>query len=248
MRASGRPKWEGETDNKAAVGLDAKWGIQPNLYLDVTASPDFSEVESDPFIYQLSPYENYLQENRPFFTEGSRYFSLSSGDEYHDGGTQPLLFAAHPEPEVRGQGLRARRADSASASSAPSTRRSARRGSPSSASSASRRISSRTPRSGSITPASMTGRSRNQNVALDYNFNFKDFYYIRGMGAFTFNEGVSNVAQRHPPASIPEGAGRRPADHVGLPADRGQRRHPDRLYRPGRRPVLRPHDRLCLAL
>ena len=75
-----------QTDTKVAGGIDAKWGIKPNLYLDVTASPDFSEVESDPFIYQLSPYENYLQEHRPFFTEGSRYFTLGSNDEYDEGG------------------------------------------------------------------------------------------------------------------------------------------------------------------
>ena len=91
-------KWEGEKDNKAAFGLDAKWGIRPNLYLDVTASPDFSEVESDPFIYQLSPYENYLRENRPFFTEGSQYFELSSGDEHDSGGLSLFYSRRTPNP------------------------------------------------------------------------------------------------------------------------------------------------------
>ena len=67
-------KVNGEKENKIATGLDLKYCILPNLILDMTASPDFSEVESDPFIYQLSPYENYFQENRPFFTEGGQYF------------------------------------------------------------------------------------------------------------------------------------------------------------------------------
>jgi len=40
----------------------------------MTASPDFSEVESDPFFYQLSPYEYYLGEKRPFFQEAGQYF------------------------------------------------------------------------------------------------------------------------------------------------------------------------------
>ena len=44
------------------------------MILDLTASPDYSEVESDPFIYQLSPYEISLYENRPFFSEASSYF------------------------------------------------------------------------------------------------------------------------------------------------------------------------------
>jgi len=51
-------RWDGDEDSKMAAGLDLKYGILPNLILDMTVSPDFSEVESDPFIYQLSPYEN----------------------------------------------------------------------------------------------------------------------------------------------------------------------------------------------
>ena len=62
-----------ESEQKFAVGLDAKYGITSDLNLDVTMSPDFSDVESDPFFYQLSPYEYQLQEQRPFFQEGSRY-------------------------------------------------------------------------------------------------------------------------------------------------------------------------------
>ena len=63
-----------EKDSKFAVGLDAKYSITSNLNLDVTASPDFSEVESDPFFYQLSPYEVYIGEKRPFFQEAGKYF------------------------------------------------------------------------------------------------------------------------------------------------------------------------------
>lgn len=63
-----------ESEQKFAGGLDVKYALTSNLYLDLTMSPDFSEVESDPFFYQLSPYEIELQEKRPFFQEGSRYF------------------------------------------------------------------------------------------------------------------------------------------------------------------------------
>ena len=107
---------------KAAVGLDAKWGIKPNLYLDVTASPDFSEVESDPFIFQLSPYENYFQENRPFFTEGSRYFTLGEQRRIPRGRREPVLLPPHPQSPGRGQDLGQDGRASASASSGPSTR------------------------------------------------------------------------------------------------------------------------------
>ncbi|MCK7518204.1 MAG: DUF5916 domain-containing protein [Ignavibacteriales bacterium] len=152
---------EGETDTKAAAGLDVKWGIKPNLYLDVTASPDFSEVESDPFIPQLSPYENYLSENRPFFTEGSRYFSLSSGDEYHDGGLSLFYSRRIPNPKFAakisgktggfGFGILGALNKVNVAEEDPAA-------TPITAFSGSRRTSSRTPRSAFITRGSGTRR------------------------------------------------------------------------------------------
>ena len=75
-------RWDGDKDDKFAIGVDVKYGILPNLILDFTASPDFSEVESDPFIFQRTPYENYFQENRPFFSEGSQYFRLSTEGDF----------------------------------------------------------------------------------------------------------------------------------------------------------------------
>ena len=65
-----------ETDEKFAGGIDIKYAITSDLTFDITMSPDFSEVESDPFFYQLSPYEYELQEKRPFFQESSRYFPV----------------------------------------------------------------------------------------------------------------------------------------------------------------------------
>ena len=62
-----------EKDSKLAAGLDAKYSLTSNINLDVTVSPDFSEVESDPFFYQLDPYEYYIREKRSFFQEASQY-------------------------------------------------------------------------------------------------------------------------------------------------------------------------------
>lgn len=58
------------------VGLDFKWGISSNLTLDVTALPDYGQIESDPEYINLSKYETYLSERRPFFTEGSDLFDF----------------------------------------------------------------------------------------------------------------------------------------------------------------------------
>jgi len=64
----------GLSERKSAAGLDIKYGIASNLTLDVSISPDFSEVESDPYFFQLTPYEYYLRERRPFFEEAWSYF------------------------------------------------------------------------------------------------------------------------------------------------------------------------------
>jgi hypothetical protein len=63
-------------EQDAAMGIDGKWGLSSNMVLDVSAAPDFSQVESDPFFVNFSPYEYQLAENRPFFNEGSAVFSL----------------------------------------------------------------------------------------------------------------------------------------------------------------------------
>jgi hypothetical protein len=200
-------EWAGEKNDKFAVGLDVKWGIKPNLYLDVTASPDFSEVESDPFLFQLSPYENYLRENRPFFTEGSRYFNLSSGNEYHGGGVSLFYsrrignpkFAAKVSGKTGGFGfgiMGALNKDEGGDSFFGVFRV--------------QKDIFKNSQVGVYYAGIHDGADRNQNVALDYNFNFGDFYYIRGMSAFTFNEGAPSARngihqlrfQREPDAGL----------------------------------------------
>jgi hypothetical protein len=217
-----------ETDTKAAVGLDAKWGIKPNLYLDVTASPDFSEVESDPFIYQLSPYENYLQEHRPFFTEGSRYFSLGENDEYHEGGVSLFYSrrirnprgAAKISGKTGGFGFGILGAINKVDVGTGEDPRDSYFGV--------FRVQKdilKNSQVGVYYAGVNDGDARNQNVAVDFNFNFKDFYYIQGMGAFTFNEGVPNSRngiyqlgfQREPDAGLQvQGGFQRIEDNVDI--------------------------------
>lgn len=54
------------------VGLDAKFGIGSNLTLEATINPDFGQVEADPAEVNLSAFETFFSERRPFFLEGSR--------------------------------------------------------------------------------------------------------------------------------------------------------------------------------
>ncbi len=61
------------------VGLDAKLGLGPNLTLDATVNPDFGQVDADPAQVNLTAFENFLEERRPFFTEGGQLLNNSSG-------------------------------------------------------------------------------------------------------------------------------------------------------------------------
>lgn len=58
------------------AGLDAKLGISSNFTLDLTVNPDFGQIEADPSELNLSAYETYFQEKRPFFLEGRDIFDF----------------------------------------------------------------------------------------------------------------------------------------------------------------------------
>ncbi len=58
------------------VGVDVKYGITSNMTLDATINPDFGQVEVDPAVVNLSAYETFFPERRPFFIEGSSIFSF----------------------------------------------------------------------------------------------------------------------------------------------------------------------------
>ena len=60
--------------NSASVGADIKYGITSNLTLDGTVNPDFGQVEADPSVLNLSAFETFFPEKRPFFLEGQGLF------------------------------------------------------------------------------------------------------------------------------------------------------------------------------
>lgn len=63
-------------------GLDGKVGITNDLTLDFTINPDFGQVEADPSEVNLTAFESYFEEKRPFFIEGRNIlnFPLMIGD------------------------------------------------------------------------------------------------------------------------------------------------------------------------
>jgi len=60
------------------IGTDIRMGIGGNLTLDATINPDFGQVEVDPSSINLSAYETYYAEKRPFFVEGRSIFDFGS--------------------------------------------------------------------------------------------------------------------------------------------------------------------------
>ncbi len=183
-------RWDGDKDDKVAAGLDVKYGILPNLYLDMTASPDFSEVESDPFIYQLSPYENYFRENRPFFSEGSRYFQLSTERAHFWGHDLSLFYSRRiGNPKIAAKisgktggysfGVLGAVNDEENGDALFSVVRI-------------QKDIFKNSQIGIYFAGMNALEDYSRNFAIDYNFNFRDIYYLRGMSAFSFNQGVTS--------------------------------------------------------
>jgi hypothetical protein len=61
------------------AGVDMKVGISSNFTLDATINPDFGQVEADPAQLNLSAFEIFFEERRPFFLEGRDIFNFSIG-------------------------------------------------------------------------------------------------------------------------------------------------------------------------
>ena len=63
-------------NNNLSGGANLKYGLTSNLTLDATVNPDFGQVESDPSVLNLSAFETFFAEQRPFFLEGTGIYSF----------------------------------------------------------------------------------------------------------------------------------------------------------------------------
>jgi hypothetical protein len=60
--------------HSVAGGLDMRVGLGPATTFSATINPDFAQVEQDPSVLNLSVFETFFPEKRPFFLEDSRLF------------------------------------------------------------------------------------------------------------------------------------------------------------------------------
>ncbi len=79
-------------DQVAAAGADIKVGIGSALTLSATVNPDFGQVEADPAQVNLSAFETFFAERRPFFTEGLDIFQFRISDGDGDGSQEELFY------------------------------------------------------------------------------------------------------------------------------------------------------------
>ena len=62
------------TENTQNLGLDMKYGLASNTTLNLTFNPDFGQVEADPSVLNLTAFETFFEDKRPFFVEGGSFF------------------------------------------------------------------------------------------------------------------------------------------------------------------------------
>jgi hypothetical protein len=95
------------TDTRPSAGADLKYGLPSGLTLTATANPDFGQVEVDPSVINLSAFETFFPEKRPFFLEGSDVLSFGEVALYNDYGSQRFFYSRRigraPQRSVSGK-------------------------------------------------------------------------------------------------------------------------------------------------
>jgi hypothetical protein len=90
-RAGGLARYD--HPNKVTAGLDLKYGLSSNLTLDATINPDFGQVEADPAQLNLTAFESFFEERRPFFLEGAGIFTFNTNCGDIDSGCTGLFYS-----------------------------------------------------------------------------------------------------------------------------------------------------------
>jgi hypothetical protein len=73
----GNPFLQNGRTQEWRVGGDVKVGVTSGLTLDATINPDFGQVEADAAEVNLTAFETFFPEKRPFFIEGTNLYQFS---------------------------------------------------------------------------------------------------------------------------------------------------------------------------
>lgn len=83
----GDPFFDG-SDAEVRAGLDVSYGLGTAFTLDATINPDFGQVEADPAVVNLTAFETFFREQRPFFVQDARVFDFNLS-----GGSNALFYS-----------------------------------------------------------------------------------------------------------------------------------------------------------
>lgn len=104
-RYGASPLGDGRPRNAARTqaGADLKLGLTSNVTLDAAVNPDFGQVEADPGVLNLTAFEQFFAERRPFFLEGSGIFRYDI--DCNDGQCTGLFYSRRigRAPQLRNQ-------------------------------------------------------------------------------------------------------------------------------------------------
>lgn len=89
-KEQGNP-FETGSEFTGSMGADVRYGLTNSLTLNLTLNPDFGQVEADPSVVNLSAFETFFEEKRPFFLEGSNIFRFSVSTI--NGGFEQLFYS-----------------------------------------------------------------------------------------------------------------------------------------------------------
>jgi hypothetical protein len=100
--ASPRPDGTPRNAPGSQLGADLKVGLTSNITLDAAVNPDFGQVEADPGVLNLSAFEQFFAERRPFFLEGVGIFRYDI--DCNDGECTGLFYSRRigRSPQLRG--------------------------------------------------------------------------------------------------------------------------------------------------
>ena len=87
----------------ATLGLDARYAVSSDMSLNLTVNPDFGQVEADPSEFNLTAFETFFEEKRPFFLEGANIFSYPIGIGEGEMGNATLFYSRRigRSPQIR---------------------------------------------------------------------------------------------------------------------------------------------------
>jgi hypothetical protein len=106
--AIGNPFRSGD-EYDGSAGLDLKYGLTSDLTLNATINPDFGQVEVDPAVVNLSVFETFFPEKRPFFVEGADVFRFGGIRASNSFGVPDIFFSRRigrePQRSLAGDGV-----------------------------------------------------------------------------------------------------------------------------------------------